>query len=78
MRDETLIVAEHRSQSRPATHLIDRGVKLTLTTTARERAAAIRRAVRDAFYVDADDWKGMILGQFRAFALQTINGLSAS
>lgn len=36
---------------------------------------AIRRAVRDAFYVDVDDWKGMILGQFRAQALQTINGL---
>ncbi len=43
-----------------------------------DRAAAIRRAVRDAFFVDADDWKGMILGQFRAFALQTINGLSSS
>ena len=40
-------------------------------------AAEIRRAVRDAFYVDADDWKGMVLGQFRAFALQTINGLAA-
>ncbi|MBN9513020.1 MAG: M14 family metallopeptidase [Alphaproteobacteria bacterium] len=40
-------------------------------------SAEIRRAVRDAFYVDADDWKGMILGQFRAFALQTINGLAA-
>ncbi|MDP1750335.1 MAG: M14 family metallopeptidase [Reyranella sp.] len=39
--------------------------------------AEIRRAVRDAFYVDADDWKGMILGQFRAYALQTINGLAA-
>lgn len=39
-------------------------------------AAAIRRAVRDAFFVDADDWKGMILGQFRAQALQTINGLA--
>ncbi len=37
----------------------------------------IRRAVRDAFFVDADDWKGMILGQFRALALQTINGLTA-
>lgn len=37
----------------------------------------IRQAVRDAFYVDADDWKGMILGQFRAYALQTINGLTA-
>lgn len=43
-----------------------------------ELTAAIRRAVRDAFYVDADDWKGMILGQFRAFALQTINGLSTT
>ena len=41
-------------------------------------AAAIRRSVRDAFYVDADDWKGMILGQFRALALQTINGLAAT
>ena len=39
-------------------------------------SAEIRRTVRDAFYVDADDWKGMILGQFRAFALQTINGLA--
>lgn len=41
-------------------------------------AAAIRRSVRDAFYVDADDWKGMVLGQFRALALQTINGLAAT
>jgi len=40
-------------------------------------ADAIRRETRDAFYVDADDWKGMILGQFRALALQTINGLAA-
>ncbi|MDI1282885.1 MAG: M14 family metallopeptidase [Reyranella sp.] len=39
--------------------------------------AEIRRAARDAFHVDADDWKGMILGQFRAYALQTINGLAA-
>lgn len=38
-------------------------------------AASIRRAVRDAFFVDADDWKGMVLGQFRAQALQTVNGL---
>jgi hypothetical protein len=37
----------------------------------------IRQSVRDAFYVDADDWKGMILGQFRSHALQTINGLTA-
>jgi hypothetical protein len=42
-----------------------------------ELARNIRRAVRDAFFVDADDWKGMILGQFRALAIQTINGLAA-
>ena len=41
-------------------------------------ADAIRRAVRDAFCIDADDWKGMVLGQFRALALQTINGLAAT
>jgi hypothetical protein len=39
--------------------------------------AEIRRAVRDAFYIEADDWKGMVLGQFRALALQTVNGLAA-
>jgi hypothetical protein len=43
-----------------------------------DTATAIRRMVRDAFYVDADDWKGMVLGQFRALALQTINGLAAT
>ncbi len=36
----------------------------------------VRKSVRDAFFVDADDWKGMILGQFRSYALQTINGLT--
>jgi len=42
MRDETLIVAERQSQSGPAT-----GVNLGSTTmTARERATAIRKAVR--------------------------------
>jgi hypothetical protein len=44
----------------------------------RPLADAVRRDTRDAFYVDADDWKGMILGQFRALALQTVNGLSAA
>jgi predicted deacylase len=43
-----------------------------------ERARALRKAIRDAFYIDADDWKGMILGQFRALALQTINGLAGT
>lgn len=40
--------------------------------------SGVRRASRDVFFVDAGDWKGMILGQFRAFALQTINGLSTA
>jgi hypothetical protein len=42
--------------------------------SAAERAQ-IKRQIRDAFYVDQDDWKGMILGQFRALAVQTVNGL---
>ena len=48
MRDETLVAAEHSSQSRSAENLIDRGVILTTTSTAaaRDRAAAIRKAVR--------------------------------
>ena len=41
-----------------------------------ERDQEQHDAVRDAFFVDADDWKGMILGQFRALAIQTINGLA--
>lgn len=38
----------------------------------------IKTAVRDAFYVEQDDWKGMVTGQFRGVALQTINGLGAA
>lgn len=36
----------------------------------------IKRAIRDAFYADADDWKGMVLGQFRAIMIQTANGIT--
>ena len=36
---------------------------------------AIKRQVRDAFYCDADDWKGMVYGQARTAVLQAINGL---
>src|SRR5689334_18689106 len=47
MRDETLIVAERSPQSRSAIHSKDRGVTLgSMPMTARERAAAIRKAVR--------------------------------
>lgn len=35
----------------------------------------IRMAVRRSFYVENDFWKGQVLGQFRAVALQAIHGL---
>ena len=37
---------------------------------------SIKAALRDAFYIDVDDWKGMIIGQFRAIMLQTLYGMS--
>jgi predicted deacylase len=40
-----------------------------------EQQRAIRQAVRDAFYCDNDEWKGMILGQARVVFLQTLQGL---
>ena len=39
--------------------------------------ARIRRQTRDAFYCDCDEWKGMIYGQARTIALQTLLGLKA-
>jgi len=41
------------------------------------KRAAIKRAIRDAFYIDADDWKGMVLGQARTAVLQAVLALSA-
>lgn len=41
-----------------------------------ERRAAIKRAVRDAFYVDHPAWKAMVAGQARATALQALKGLA--
>jgi hypothetical protein len=35
----------------------------------------IRRQLRDAFYCDNDEWKGMVLGQTRVVLLQTLQGL---
>jgi hypothetical protein len=40
-----------------------------------ETRSAIKRQVRDAFYCDADDWKGMVYGQARTAVLQAIKGL---
>ena len=38
--------------------------------------AAIKRALRDAFYIDADDWKTMVVAQAQAACLQAIAGLA--
>lgn len=40
--------------------------------------ARIKRQMRDAFYVDADDWKRQVLEQGREVALQTLDGLRAA
>ena len=40
------------------------------------RRTAIKRAVRDAFYVDRADWKAMVWAQARVAALQALTGLS--
>ena len=36
----------------------------------------IKRQVRDAFYGDADDWKGMVAGQSLLAVRQAIRGLT--
>jgi hypothetical protein len=40
-----------------------------------EQRLAIRQDLRDAFYCDNDEWKGMVLGQTRVVLLQTLQGL---
>jgi len=42
------------------------------------RRAAIKHAIRDAFYADTDDWKGMVLGQSRTAVLQAVSALSSA
>lgn len=39
---------------------------------------AIRQDLRDAFYCDNDEWKGMIAGQARTAVLQAVQGLSGA
>jgi hypothetical protein len=41
------------------------------------KRATIKRAILEAFYVDADDWKGMVVGQARTAVLQAVLALSA-
>jgi hypothetical protein len=39
--------------------------------------AAIKQALRDAFFIDTDEWKGMVYGQARVAVLQALRGLAA-
>jgi hypothetical protein len=41
-------------------------------------AAQIRQNLKDAFYCDNDEWKGLVFGQTRVVALQAVAGLSES
>lgn len=38
--------------------------------------SVIKQDLRDAFYCDNEEWKGMVLGQTRVVLLQTLQGLS--
>ncbi len=40
------------------------------------KRAAIKRAIRDAFYIDDDDWKGMVAAQARVSVLQAVLSLA--
>jgi hypothetical protein len=44
---------------------------------ASEQGRAIKAKIRDAFYGDADDWKGMVAGQSLLAIKQAIAGLTA-
>jgi Protein of unknown function (DUF2817) len=41
-----------------------------------ELAASIKQQLRDAFYIDADDWKGQIISQARQAMFQAVDGLT--
>ncbi|SDI32571.1 Protein of unknown function [Pseudomonas delhiensis] len=43
-----------------------------------DKAARIKRQLRDAFYVDADDWKQQVLEQSRVAVDQALSGLRAT
>jgi hypothetical protein len=43
-----------------------------------EQQRTIRQELRDAFYCDNEEWKGMVLGQARVVFLQTVQGLKAA
>ncbi|MCW7539038.1 M14 family metallopeptidase [Aquabacterium sp. A7-Y] len=43
-----------------------------------EQARAIKQQLREAFYVEADDWKAQLVAQAREAALQALDGLGRS
>jgi hypothetical protein len=46
--------------------------------TPAPKHAAIKRALREAFYTDTDAWKGMVYGQARVAVFQALQGLRGS
>lgn len=46
--------------------------------TGGKQRAAIKQAVREAFYIETDDWKGRVLGQSRTAVLQSVLALSTN
>ena len=48
------------------------------TEATESQRREIRQQLRDAFYCDNDEWKGMVLGQTRVVLLQTLLGLRAA
>jgi hypothetical protein len=43
-----------------------------------DQRRTIRQQVRDAFYCDNPEWKGMIIGQSRVALLQALQGLKTA
>lgn len=63
-----------RHGQRPALERADHWLHRHPAAPAQQQAQ-IRQGLRDAFYCDNDEWKGMVLGQARVAMLQTLLGL---
>ena len=56
--------AEHWLQNHPEASIAQRN--------------AIKQGLRNAFYVDTDDWKRLVLAQARAVSLQALSALGSN
>lgn len=76
----TAIAMEYGTQSMPEVmHALRADHWLSLHPEAPAALAGqIKQQIRDAFYVDADDWKGMVIAQARQSLFQAVEGLAAS